>query len=87
MSDREIETLIELWRNEAVGLLWDTGHEDYMNADQQRAALLQMQMDGINVGKYFVSLLLILNPLILIQSIRLVTESLALQKKIDFKGI
>jgi hypothetical protein len=49
-SDREIESLMELWRNEPV--LWDVGSANYMNSDHHRAAMQRVsaQTDGVGVG-------------------------------------
>jgi len=51
LSDREIEHLIELWRQEDC--LWKVTNKNYLDIDSRKTAMLNIskQMGGIDTGK------------------------------------
>ena len=50
LSDSDVESLIELWKNERA--LWDLTFPKYANVDERKAALsrISREMDNLETG-------------------------------------
>jgi len=51
LSDNDVETLIELWKNERA--LWNVTFRKYANADERKAALsrISQEMNDLDTSK------------------------------------
>jgi len=69
LSDNDVESLIELWKNERA--LWDVTFPKYANVDERKAALsrISREMDNLETGMScewkFIGLALFLGHIVL----------------------